>query len=1111
MTSALNINLFGGLAISIDGTESVKFASVRAELLLVWLALNRGEHRREKVANLFWDERDQARTSGNLRTLLTRLPKEAKSFLHITTQSIKIDESQLIHTDMKQFDAALKRGDQQTAAELFSGEPFEGITLDGSDGISSWMASLREEYLQKSVNLFHQLAETVTDQEDLPQNILYAQKLVRLDPLREASYRVLMRLLVRNGQRIEALKVFDTCKDVLAREFYLEPEDETLALASRIKTGQSARIYLPQTPTRFIGRTAELNQLRSHLLDANKRMVTIVGSGGMGKTRLAIASGEQLQSAFLDGVAFVPLANIDRADQVCHAIYTTLIDHKFIRSEPANRPVQELLCEGLKDKEMLLVLDNLEHLLQSATLLDQLLTCAPSVKLLLTSRARLGSRWETLLLLHGLGYAAENDQQDWTSYDAVQLFLQMSQQQVPGLTLHPSDREPLTEICKMVGGMPLALELASSWLRLHSIPQILAEIKTNIGFLASTDHGLPERHQSIQAVFDYSWEQLSDIEQRSMARLSVFRGRFNLRAAEQITGTDQLTLATLIDHSLIMHHAVHGDQERYFDLHPLIRDLSAERLKEHESLAEINQLEIKLVTHYFGQISEFSTANRAEKLKLVEYIDAQADNISLCWQYGVSHELWDLLAGVAPQFYLYWMRNSMNLEGKNRFRALASANTPQLTIDNRLIFKLHQIKFLCLIGELDKAINEIKKTIDQVLGTVPLPILAEYYFLWGDSLYLKADYPLANEILQEGMKIAQEYNSELSLGWIQRALGKVYMEEGHFEAAESLLQNGVEIFKKYESVEGLSLNYNSLSALYRRVGDMGKAVDLVQSAYEMADLNGDMQTSLNSKRNYAFFLVSLGRFREAADVIAKLEETYNNLTHARKKIGIGRILHVKGVLSSHLGEYQMAEQCFKTALKLAKGLKRAELFNHARLAMLYVNWDRPGLSQPHLSAGFRLAEILGDAYTQRTIRMVAGYLGLSTGDHQAAERHFNEAVQFAKLEKSPIALIESQAGEAAAVRLSGDSQRASEIAKPLVNELCEAMLAIQLQPIWVYLSLGQALQVHEPDLAARVFAEGLALLEQWRQEVPDGANLSNFRSAVPAHRDLLAMRNKLNL
>lgn len=377
---------------------------------------------------------------------------------------------------------------------------------------------------------------------------------------------------------------------------------------------------LPNPPTSFVGRVHELAEIDTLLLNPACRLLTLVGAGGIGKTRLAIQAASDQLAHFAHGVGYVPLTPVASPNLIAHAIARAL-QLTFYGSE--DLPVQ--ITRYLREKHLLLVLDNFEHLLDGVGLLSDILYAAPHVKLLVTSRERLNVQEEWALPLEGLHFPETPSTVPLESYSAVELFIQRARQIRPDFSI-AENAGSVTAICQAVEGMPLALELAASWLRAMTCREIPEQIKTSLAFLETPIRNMPERHRSLSAVFEQSWKLLSETEQSVLMRLSVFRGGFTRDAAKAVAGASLSMLARLADKSLIRLN----DNGRY-DLHELVRQYAADKLNEAKATRAAADSHLA----YFLELAEQAEAHQfgCEQISWFDRLEIEIDNLrtALAW------------------------------------------------------------------------------------------------------------------------------------------------------------------------------------------------------------------------------------------------------------------------------------------------------------------------------------------------------------------------------------------------------------------------------------------------------------------------------------------------
>lgn len=632
----LSLSFLGSFQATCDSSPLKGFESDKVRALLAYLVVEAGQpHRRDLLAAMFWPEQPQEVALKNLRHVVYKLrqvlgeadadkpAKPAKPaatqvseapYLLVTTQAVQFNSAADFAVDVTEFTELIEACRTHThrrievcrachlrlkrAAELYRGNFLAGFGLADSIEFEEWMLLQREALRHRALETFVQLTAYSKAREDYSQALHYARRQLELEPWREEAYRLVIELLATTGQRNAALLEYETCRRVLAEELGVEPEAETRDLYERVKVGalaaqtpahQASRHNLPVVLTPFIGREEELAKLEELLQAPHYRLVTLTGPGGVGKTRLA---AQAQVGAFHDGVFFVPLVAVSSPDLLA----LTIASATGLTLQSREDPTAQLLSY-LAAKELFLVLDNFEHLMEGADLVLDILKRAPQVNLLVTSREVLSLQAEFVFELEGLPYpgsdpaandTAPHDETPGTGfpldagtaagYAAVQLFVERAQRVQRAFSLAATDVGEVVRICRLVAGMPLALELAAA--RVGNYPQPPGTLRAlgdaisgNLDFLAATFRDIPPQHRSLRAVFDYSWALLSNEERAAFSGLSVFHGGFDREAAGEVVGIDAGVLEALSRQSLLQR-----TPEGRYELHELLRQYASEHL-----------------------------------------------------------------------------------------------------------------------------------------------------------------------------------------------------------------------------------------------------------------------------------------------------------------------------------------------------------------------------------------------------------------------------------------------------------------------------------------------------------------------------------------------------
>ncbi len=473
--SPLKFYILGGLSM-LRGDQPISgFVSRKVEALLIYLGYERREHQREWLASLLWADLPQERALGNLRTALSNLAAQLSDYLIITRQSVMLRPEVECWVDALSLRNAIQSAGGTLnapaaqaltdALALYKGDLLAGFHLRDGENFERWRAAEAEQVRSQVLLALQRLVRYALDHGDHATGINHARRALTIDPLNEDMHRQLILLLARDGQRAAALVQYETCVQLLHAELGLDPEPETVNLIERVRMDEvgtgvipKPTIHLPAEATPFIDRPDELSHISERLLHPDCRLLTIVGAGGMGKTRLALRAAAALAYNFRDGVYFVPLAPLQKGEFLPVEIANAL----GFTPQGITDPLAELTTY-LADRELLLVLDNFEQLLDYADRLSILLQRAPHIRLLVTSRVWLNLPEEWGLPISGMAYPTNCETQG-AGYAAVELFAACARRVAPDFSLEQACPSVIA-ICQRVEGMPLCIEIAAAWLR----------------------------------------------------------------------------------------------------------------------------------------------------------------------------------------------------------------------------------------------------------------------------------------------------------------------------------------------------------------------------------------------------------------------------------------------------------------------------------------------------------------------------------------------------------------------------------------------------------------------------------------------------------------------
>lgn len=662
---------------------------------------------------------------------------------------------------------------------------------------------------------------------------------------------------------------------------------------------------LPPQATPFLGREEELAAVAQLIGDPACRLITLTGPGGMGKTRLSLqVAAEQIES-FPHGVYFVPLAPLSGPEYIISTIADALRFSFYGREDP-----QVQLLNYLREKTLLLVLDNFEHVVAGAGLLAAILENAPHVKLLVSSRERLNLHGEWVYPLGGLAVpaaaAAAID-----GYSAVELFVQTARRVQAGFTLAPEDPPDVARICRLVEGVPLGIELAASWTRVLSCAEIAQEIAQSMDFLATTMRDLPARHRSLRAVFDYSWALLPPEEQGALRRLAVFRGGFRREAAQGL-GTSLPLLSALVDKSLLRR-----DAAGRYDMLDVLRQYAAGKLA-----AVPDEQAQACAWHrrfYLRFLHERAQAIRGGRQKeVLAEIAVEIENVRAAWAGALEEGDGAALELGLECLHLFYETRSWFAEGEEMLGRAAERlrGRPEAgALLGRLLPR--QAWFCERLARYGQALDLYQAGLSLARAHGLLPEMAFSLSGLGLITYRQGDYAAAQEYLHEGLSICGQMDNPWEKAQALNNAGIVAISRGEFAAARRLCGQVLAIYKEIGYRRGVASTLNNLGGVAGPLGELTEARRLYE---ESRDIFGE----IGDRRGLAMVLNNLGHVLEGLGEYAEAERLCQESLAAFREIGdrwsIANTLSNLGAVSCTLGECTAAGGYFREALAIALAL-----------------------------------------------------------------------------------------------------------------------------------------------------------------------------------------------
>lgn len=544
---------------------------------------------------------------------------------------------------------------------------------------------------------------------------------------------------------------------------------------------------LPTETTPFIGRREELKEIKQ--LYSETRLVTLTGPGGIGKTRLALKVAEESIEDYKDGVWFISLAKITACEHITQTIAEAL-EFPLATSED---PRYQLL-RYIHDKNLLLVLDNFEHLLEGVNIVSDILRNSSGVNILATSRERLSLLSETVYQIRGLDFPPLFDSADTKTYDAVVLFVQSANKVCPGFDPAEKDVEKIVKICQHVQGMPLAIELAAAWMQILTLGEISIELQRGLEILAGDVRDVPDRHRNIYAVFDYSWSMLQPNERDIFKRLSVFRGGFTREAAQYISGSTIAQLKGLVDKSFLSHNLF----TRRFEMHELLRQYAIEQLA--NSPKELLQAQESHAAYYAAFMQERGQQLRnQQQMKALKEIEEDIENVRTAWRLCLAErhvsKLWMFIINL---WYLHWIR-WWNLAGMELFREAVQVlqeDDDQEALTLCALAKAFQGYFMAWLQLADQgyllAVEGVKTLKAQ---NVSEALICASYSLSVNAYFLDHFEAESNEI-KNMVDLAERLGDRWLIGFSMFPYSLNSLAQENFTEAERIAQLELEIFQE---------------------------------------------------------------------------------------------------------------------------------------------------------------------------------------------------------------------------------------------------------------------------------------------------------------------------
>lgn len=986
MDGHLKLATLGEFTIELNGEPVGGLVSRKADALLAHLAVTRRPHAREHLATLLWDDRPLDRSLANLSVVLNSLKKQLAPFLQIDRKTIAINPDSEISVDLLQLLDAIDAWDPQAEREstdrtdevrivdealsAYEGDFLQGFHLREARGFDEW-ASMERERIQRVVQTsLRQLSEAYRQQGNLIAANSCLHRALAIDLLQEGLHRELMRNLALSGQQGASLAQYRKCAAVLKAELDVEPALATRRLYDRILARRERPLdNLPSLATTTIGRQDEVKEIHNRLREPNTRLLTLVGVGGIGKTRLALEVAVSLHDAFFEGLWFVDLAPVEDPELVPQAIGRVLAmpDGPLAADMPPQEGMISKLLDFLETKDLLLILDNCEHLLDACVpITERLLRHCPGLKILVTSRERFDLPEEHLFIVEPLiipedQTSLEYDIDSLRENESIRLFEERAQAVRKPFALNERNADILVRICRTLDGMPLAIELTASRLRSLSLTQIAENLEESVQSYGRDHQGAVPRHQTLEAAIDWSYHLLNEEEQRLFRQATIFRSGFDLPALIEVSqalgfdpGLTEAILAQLVEKSLVVVRDVNQNLRRYALLEP-VRQFGFKRMQ----VDPLFERALDAHAEYYLQLAEAvgpELHGRQRKIN-IRTLELDADNLRAALRRHLKCERSEVGLRFAHALWEgYWLNLGYFTEGRDWVDQVLKIS------DESMGFlygstRLARGAFEWTLGSVDKALDHVLQALEhgERIGEARLIQWALYWK--AIVIFDRSDFTIAAEVLTQAYRVAQEAGetrgaawavfyqaqiarvkgqteraivlykealavlSELDIfgaGWCFIYLGHLANEQQNLDMAREYLSKSLDIFDDLNNPRGLGGTERGLGLVELEAGDLEKADMHLRRSRHLFEQLGWIKMSSSSMIYLGLIATLTGRVEEASDLLIE------SLTYEDRQgdwHSIAHLLFVFGLLAIHRGKEQVGLELFLSAEEIQQELE----------------------------------------------------------------------------------------------------------------------------------------------------------------------------------------------
>ncbi|GAB1421095.1 hypothetical protein MASR2M15_12350 [Anaerolineales bacterium] len=704
---------------------------------------------------------------------------------------------------------------------------------------------------------------------------------------------------------------------------------------------------IPPEKTPFVGRRELLQELSELIEKESCRLLSLVGVSGIGKTRLALELIRQMRKKTNIPIHFMFLQTIQNTSQFLQYFY------QILELEAENKIDIYQIGEALARHPAIILLDNFEHLLECTPIISQLMSLAPHTTWLISSQKPLNLQEEWIRQVNGLSIQAKNGCNYIKDCEAVELFISCANR-ITGRFNFEAEKQDVFEICELVDGMPLAIELATTWLKVLSCAEILNAIKTRIDFLTTHLQNLPERHRSIRAVFQQSWNLLSENEQIVFMRLAVFQGEFDIQQATYVADTNLATMMNLSEKALIIHCP-----EKKYRLHALLRQYVLEKLEGSGELSLIRDQHL----HYFANFMESQSRNLKtdQQFNAMNRISDCFDNVIQAWHWGLEVRNSQAIGQMLEAVYLFCTIQNRNIEGQQLF---------------------------------ELAEQKLRPWSHEIPHPVWIRVLVR-----NQSFLVKQQFVM--EQLEGLLDITRRYGQEQDVAFCYYIIGEALISQKKYREAIPVYENCLALYRKEDASFYIAEVLQKIGFCYGLMGDIQKTASYSRQAFELAQQKGDRLIAPRAMNNLAVSALFNGYYASADE---SYEYVFRMLAQQSTALSISFTYPARAFVYLLQGEMQTAEEL--TQIALEKSFESGNL--RSRLFPLVVMGGIYAIKGDYLRALQYCEEALSygpnPPLSMRCHWALAiSYCGL--GNYMLAKKYIQLVLEFAMVSKSPAIIL----------------------------------------------------------------------------------------------------------